>query len=185
MGWANRITLTRIAFIPVIVLFLYLPMPWTNVAAAILFAVAAFTDTLDGYVARKNNEITTMGKFLDPIADKILVCSVMICLVAAGEITALSAILVIVREFVVSGVRLVAAQAGSIIAADTLGKWKTIFQDVAITMLIVHNWPFYYVHIPLAQIVWYLSVALTLVSGVHYLYQNRKLFTNKKGDDTK
>ncbi len=120
----NLITLTRILLIPVFVLLFVTPTPDRSLTAAIVFVVAAFTDLLDGYLARRNGQVTTLGQLLDPIADKLLVLSALILLVNVDRVSALVAILIIAREVAVTGIRAIAAGEGMVIVAETLGKYK-------------------------------------------------------------
>ncbi|HHT55390.1 MAG TPA: CDP-diacylglycerol--glycerol-3-phosphate 3-phosphatidyltransferase, partial [Acholeplasma sp.] len=137
---------------------------------------AAATDFIDGYIARKYNQITNLGKFLDPIADKILVISAMTYLIAVNRIYFWTVIIVIFREFVVTGIRLLAVEKGEVIAASPYGKAKTITTMIAIVLMLFNN-----LFIPelIVDIVWYLAVLLTLISGLDYLFKNLKVFKEK------
>ncbi|MDF0643692.1 MAG: CDP-diacylglycerol--glycerol-3-phosphate 3-phosphatidyltransferase [Nitrospira sp.] len=167
----NFITLFRILLIPVFVLLFITPTEDRSLSAAVIFAVAAMTDLLDGYVARRTGQVTRLGKLLDPIADKLLVLSALILLVNVDRVSALVAILVIAREVTVTGIRAIAAGEGMIISAETTGKYKMALQVVAITMLIlegteVSEWG----NLHLAGIVTlYLSLVLGYVSGGRYV----------------
>lgn len=132
MNWANRITILRILLIPVVVGFLLTSMRYGAWFAAAVFAVAALSDSVDGYVARSYKQVTVMGQFLDPLADKLLVSAALVALVDMGRLSAWIAILIISREFAVSGLRLVAMAEGRVIAASKLGKLKTISQVIAV-----------------------------------------------------
>ncbi len=142
MNWANRVTLIRIAFIPLVTAALVVNLgdfsPWF---AAALFIVIAATDALDGYLARSRNEVTTFGKFLDPLADKLLVTAALVALVELGSLPAWIAIIIISREFIVSGLRMVAVAEGVVIAASNYGKLKTVFQMIAIVAFILLDAP--------------------------------------------
>ncbi len=197
MNLPNRLTITRILLIPLILLFL-LPMPdypfwqsWNTFLAGsgrllafFLFAVAGITDLIDGRIARKRGQVTTFGKFLDPIADKMLVCSVLIALVQLGRVHAILTIVIIIREFVITGVRLVAAEQALVIAAGNLGKGKTVAQIVAILLLLAENTliSLFAGLIKPELIFWtgnialYIAVILTFISGWHYLAANKALF---------
>lgn len=176
MNLPNRITLARILLIPVILFFqLASGIPGAHIVAAVLFAIAALSDMVDGHLARKRNLITTFGKFMDPIADKLLVVSSMAVLVAQGAVHPIALIIILAREFLVSGFRLVINDKGVVLAASMLGKIKTTLQVVAVVMLILKNWPFSLLGIPMADIVLWGSVAMTLWSGVDYFMQNGKL----------
>lgn len=163
MTISNKLTILRIIMVPVFVVLMMLDM---RIAATIVFVVASLTDMLDGYLARKRNEITNFGKFADPIADKILVISALACLVEVAVIPAWAVIIVVAREFIVSGLRMAAASRNVVIAADGFGKIKTITQMISITMLLLgFGWIFGLV----AQILFYLSVVLTFLSGASYV----------------
>ena len=129
LNWANRITLLRIGAVLPIVVLMHFPRPLLCWIAAVLFVLASLSDFLDGYIARREGMVTTFGKFLDPLADKLLICSVLVQMVALGWVPAWVTILVIVRELAVTGLRAVAADHGVVIAADRYGKWKTVPSD--------------------------------------------------------
>ena len=169
MNLANKITLARILLVPVVMVFL---LSLNEVLALLIFVLAALTDGLDGYIARKNRLVTNMGKFLDPLADKLLISAVLIALVQLQRLDAWMAIIIISREFAVTGLRLVGAADGRVIAASRMGKLKTVFQTVAISLLIVNNFPFSRLGIPMADIAIWLAVLLTVVSGVEYFVKN-------------
>jgi len=187
MNLPNKITLCRIAMIPLFVLFYYFTaLPHHFLVCAIIFAVAAFTDFLDGYIARKHNLVTDMGKFLDPIADKVLVLTALVLMltnVGGGILPALfggiCVAIVIARELIVSSLRMVAASKNVVIAADKLGKIKTVLQDVAIFILIfafdftgkIHNLLYWG-----GIVIFTLSMVMTVISGISYVVKNRKAF---------
>ncbi len=168
----NFITLTRILLIPVFVLLFASPTLNRSLSAALVFVVAAVTDLLDGYLARRNGQVTTLGKLLDPIADKLLVLSALILLVNVDRVSALVAILIIAREVAVTGVRAIAAGEGMVIAAETTGKYKMALQVVAIVLLILEGTFLADLgNLHLAGIVTlYLSLVLGYVSGGHYVW---------------
>ena len=141
-----------------------------------LFVVASVTDWFDGYLARKNNLVTNFGKFMDPLADKLLVCSALVCLVAMMRIPAWIVIIIIAREFIISGFRLIAADNGIVIAASYWGKFKTTFQIIMICLMIA-DIPQLYIF---TQIIMWVAVALTVVSLVDYLYKNRSVLSTTK-----
>lgn len=184
MNLANRITLARIALIPIVILFMFWPgrfVEWGmggsattggDLVAAALFLVAAGTDGLDGYIARKRNLITNFGKFIDPLADKLLVSGVLIVLVYLHRVAPWIAIVIVSREFAVTGLRLIAAADGQVIAASDLGKWKTRLQIGALAVLMVNNFPFSYAGIPMDGILLYAAVIMTIVSAVDYFRKN-------------
>lgn len=166
----NALTVFRILAVPFIVALLYFPSPTTCLLATIFFLVAILTDLADGFWARRYNQITNFGKFLDPLADKILIASVMIMLVALNWIPAWIAIIVIIRELLVTGLRAIAADKGQVIAADKYGKMKTIMQSVAMIPLIYH-YPVFGIDVAgLGFLLLLVAVALTLYSGWNYLY---------------
>ncbi|MDR1359707.1 MAG: CDP-diacylglycerol--glycerol-3-phosphate 3-phosphatidyltransferase [Deltaproteobacteria bacterium] len=164
----NQLTLSRIAVVPLLLALLWLDRQWSCLLAAGLLILAGITDVADGYLARRERQITNLGKFLDPLADKVLICSVLIMLVAMGRVNAWIAILMICRELMVTGLRAIAAEAGIIIAADRYGKLKTIMQFTALVPVMVHySWlglPFETV----GQFLLYMALALTVFSGWNY-----------------
>lgn len=168
----NLLTLTRILLIPVFILLFATPTPDRSLIAAMVFIVAAVTDWLDGYLARKSGQVTTLGKLLDPIADKLLVVSALILLVNIDRISALVAILIIAREVAVTGVRAIAAGEGIIIPAETTGKYKMVLQIVAIVLLILEGTvaeALGNLHLPgIATL--YFSLVLSYVSGAKYVW---------------
>ncbi len=171
LNWANRITLLRIgAALPIVVL-MHFPRPlWCWIAAS-LFVLASLSDFLDGYIARREGMVTTFGKFLDPLADKLLICSVLVQMAALGWVPAWVTILVIVRELAVTGLRAVAADYGVVIAADRYGKWKTVLQIVALVPLLIH-YPFWGLPVHgIGIFILYIALILTIVSGVNYFYR--------------
>ena len=168
----NFITLTRILLIPVFVVLFATPTPDRSLSAAIVFAIAAVTDLLDGYLARRNGQVTTLGKLLDPIADKLLVLSALILLVNIERVSALVAILIIAREVAVTGIRAIAAGEGMVISAETTGKYKMALQVVAIVLLILEGTFLTDLgNLHLAGIVTlYLSLVLGYISGGQYVW---------------
>ena len=136
--------------------------------------VASVTDWFDGYLARKNNLVTNFGKFMDPLADKLLVCSAMICMIDLKRLPAWFVIIIIAREFIISGFRLIAAENGIVIAANYWGKFKTAFQMIMIILLILH---FDGIFVILEQIFIWLSLALTIISLITYIWQNRTVLS--------
>lgn len=177
MNLANKLTVFRVILIPFFVLFMLTDFTQYNrLIALAIFAVASVTDNLDGHIARKHNMITTFGKFMDPIADKLLVSSALICLTALGEIPAWSVIIIILREFAISGLRLVAAENGSVIAAAGWGKAKTATQMVAIIMLLLPIPKLYQISI----VVFYIAVALTVISLIDFMLKNKDMLIMDK-----
>ena len=173
MNLPNKLTILRILLVPFIILCFYLPPSWGMWVAVVLFIVAAATDTVDGRYARSHNMVTDFGKFMDPIADKLLVNSVLIMLTAQGLVHPVATILFIAREFVISGLRLVAAGKGVVLAAGNLGKIKTTLQDIALPFVMVGEcWKPFQV---IGLILLYASLVMSVWSGWDYVYRNRKL----------
>lgn len=180
MNLANKLTLLRVLMIPVfIVAFL-----WTGIGhplPVILFLLASITDTLDGYIARSRNLITTFGKFADPLADKLLVTAALLMVLEAGSVPAWAVFVILAREFIITGFRIVAADHKVTIAASGFGKIKTITQLLAIILLLAGNPPWGVVHgFRLDLILFYISMLLTVASGVDYLYRNRAVLDLKE-----
>ena len=166
MNLPNKLTIFRVILIPFfVVLLLFDITAYDKWIALAIFIVASLTDFLDGYIARKYNLVTNFGKFMDPLADKLLVCSAMICLVELARIPAWVVIVIIAREFIISGFRLVASDNGVVIAASYWGKFKTTFQIVMICLMIADLEPL----ILITQIVMWVALALTVISLVDYL----------------
>lgn len=172
MNVPNCLTILRIFMVPVFVVFLMIDAfgDAGRVIAGIIFIAASLTDTLDGYLARKNNQITVFGKFMDPLADKLLVCSALICLVELGQLPCWIVIIIVGREFIISGFRLVAAEQGVVIAASYWGKFKTVSQMIMVILLVFDFGGGFDV---LEQIFIYLATILTVISLVDYMYKNR------------
>ena len=166
MNTANKLTILRVVMIPAFLLVLYLDVPYANYWALAIFAAASITDTLDGYIARHYNQITDFGKFMDPLADKCLVTAAMLWFVEVGQMPAWALLIVIVREFGVSGLRMVAADKGRVIAAGWSGKVKTAATMVCIILMLL----------PLPEIVNQIGTAVivltTIYSGVEYFMKN-------------
>src|SRR5690606_16987489 len=131
MNLANKITILRVLMIPIFMIILLSDLPWNNYIAAVIFIIASLTDTFDGYIARSKNQVTSFGKFIDPLADKLLVTTALICLIEMGKVPAWVVIIILSREFAITGFRTIAASEGVTIAASPLGKIKTITQLVA------------------------------------------------------
>jgi CDP-diacylglycerol--glycerol-3-phosphate 3-phosphatidyltransferase len=171
MNLPNRITISRVLLVPLFVVLALWQFPSHDIWAALIFIAAAGSDIMDGQLARRRNQITTLGKFLDPLADKLLVCSAYIALLALGRLPAWMVIVIVCREFIVSGVRILAADAGVVIAASPLGKLKTGLQIASIVMLLLAAlalWPQPLYHI-LTQLVLWLALAVTVISGADYV----------------
>lgn len=176
MNLPNKLTLGRIFAIPVFIVVLLMGY---RVAAVVIFILAAFTDMLDGKIARKYNLVTNFGKLMDPLADKLLTMSAFVCLVELGDIAAWMVIVILGREFIITGMRQVAAAEGIVIAAAWSGKIKTVLQMVAIPLLLLQNWPcsVYFNDFPLDQIVLWAALVMTVVSGTEYIVKNREVFS--------
>ena len=174
MNLPNKLTLLRIIAIPVFIVVLLLGYRYT---ATIIFIAAALTDMLAGHIARKYNLVTNFGKLMDPLADKLLVMAALVCLVELGDVAGWMVIVILAREFAVTGLRQVAASEGIVIAAGTTGKIKTITQMIAIPLLLLDNWPCRYIGVPLDQIFLWIAVAMTIISGVEYIVKNRQLLS--------
>ena len=169
----NTLTLSRILVIPVFVFLFSSPTPEMSVAAAFVFLLAALTDLLDGYLARRRGQITNLGKLLDPVADKLLVASALILLVQFQRVEVWLAIVMIARELIVTGARTVAAKEGFVVPADSYGKLKVVCQISGILCLILEEViriPFFDLHI-IGTLVLYIALAVALISGGRYLYQ--------------
>ncbi len=175
MNLANKITIIRILMIPVFLILLYVEFPFHEFITAAVFIAAASTDSLDGYIARKLNQVTNFGKFMDPLADKLLVTSALVVLVEMDRVPALAAIIIISREFIITGFRVLAASEGLVLAASKWGKIKTVTQIIAIIALLINNFPFRYIGVPADKIALYVSVITTLISGYDYISKNKEL----------
>lgn len=176
MNTPNKLTIARMIIVPFLVIFLL--TGWGGEAnryiSLTLFVVASVADWFDGYLARKNNLVTNFGKFMDPLADKLLVCSAMICMIDLKRLPAWFVIIIIAREFIISGFRLIAAENGIVIAANYWGKFKTASQMIMIILLILH---FDGIFVILEQIFIWLSLALTIISLITYIWQNRTVLS--------
>lgn len=176
MNLPNKLTVLRVLMIPFFVVFMLVDIvpgmdKWI---ALIIFAVASLTDLLDGKIARKYNLVTNFGKFMDPLADKLLVSSAMICLVEMGRLPAWIVIIIISREFIISGFRLVASDSGIVIAASYWGKFKTVFQMVMIIVMIMDHGSSF---VMLETILIYIALILTVVSLIDYIAKNKEVLT--------
>ena len=174
MNWPNRLSILRVLCVPVLVLLLSLSAPWCRWAAVALFAMASLTDFLDGYLARKKQWITVFGKFIDPVADKLLVLSTLIMLIHLDLVPAWMVILILARELSVDGLRLVAMTHQHVIVAGPLGKIKTTSQMILILLLLTLRRPVFSFIPGIILGIW--TAAITLWSGVDYFYRNRSLF---------
>ncbi len=171
MNLPNKLTMLRVLLIPFFVFFLLAGSPggagkWI---ALVIFIAASLTDMLDGKIARKYNLITNFGKFMDPLADKLLVCSAMICLIPLGRIPAWIVCIIVAREFAISGFRLIAAEKGTVIAASYWGKFKTTFQMIMVILMIADIEALR----PVTAIIMWVATALTIISLVDYILKNK------------
>ncbi len=179
MNLPNKITIFRVCMIPVFLVFMLVPgIPFGNYIATAVFAIACASDALDGHIARKHNLVTNFGKFMDPIADKLLVCSALICFVALSYMPAWMVIIIIAREFIINGFRLIASDNGVVIAASYWGKFKTIAQMITCILLIVQL-PFAWIDVVEQVFIW-LSLILTVVSLCEYIWKNRNVLKETK-----
>ena len=196
MNLANKLTLIRIILVPIFLVFIaYQGLPYGSVIATLIFIIASVTDQLDGYIARSRNQVTNFGKFMDPLADKLLVTAALISLVELQLVPAWAAIVIIAREFAVSGLRTIAASEGLVIAASWWGKIKTVIQIIAIVLLLLQvniiNSPGikelvagsnflrnFFIYVP--DIFLYLAVAITIISGVDYFRKNKNVINTYK-----
>ncbi|NLW15761.1 MAG: CDP-diacylglycerol--glycerol-3-phosphate 3-phosphatidyltransferase [Erysipelothrix sp.] len=199
MNVANRLTLFRIALIPIIVLVYIFPysqfgieigyisvgsviLTYKKIAVLVLFAIASFTDFLDGYIARSRNMITTFGKFLDPIADKMLVNTMFILFAAEGIIPVVAVLIMIWRDTIVDALRMLLSQKNMVMSAGPLGKAKTVFQMLSIILVLLSNLPFELQGIPVASIVVWFATLMSVLSGASYVIQSRSYFANDLGE---
>ncbi|MCR4829882.1 MAG: CDP-diacylglycerol--glycerol-3-phosphate 3-phosphatidyltransferase [Pseudobutyrivibrio sp.] len=180
MNLPNKLTIARVIMIPFFVFFLLINPESTalRIIADIIFIAASLTDMADGKIARKYNLVTNFGKFMDPLADKLLVCSAMICLIQTKQLAAWFVIIIVAREFIISGFRLIAAENGIVIAANIFGKLKTVSQMVMIIILVA-NLKVTWLYV-LGQILIWVSLILTILSLVIYIYQNKDVLKEQK-----
>ncbi|WP_342512535.1 CDP-diacylglycerol--glycerol-3-phosphate 3-phosphatidyltransferase [Sporosarcina sp. FSL K6-1522] len=187
MNLPNKITVSRVLLIPVFMVFMLVDFGLGHVVIAgttiqtghfiggLIFIIASITDWLDGYIARKYELVTNMGKFLDPLADKLLVSAAFIILVELGTAPAWIIIIIISREFAVTGLRLLLAGGGEVVAANQLGKIKTVAQILAIISLLLNNIFFESIGVPFGMIMLYVALVFTIWSGFDYFYKNRRI----------
>lgn len=195
MNLANKLTMLRIFLVPLFLIFFAAGIPYGTFIATFIFIIASITDQLDGYIARSRNQITNFGKFMDPLADKLLVTAALISLVEMQVIPSWAAVIIIAREFAVSGLRTLAASEGVVIAASWWGKVKTVIQIIAILLLLLKvnvlesSWLSSLVesstiikgfinNVPTAML--FLAVAATIISGVEYFVKNKKAINMNK-----
>lgn len=192
MNLANRITLARIFLVPVIMFFLLVKLnlppivildftiTYNQIIAALIFIIAAATDGLDGYIARKRKMVSNLGKLLDPLADKLLVAAVLISLVSMDKLDAWIAIVIISREFAVTGLRQVALLEGKVMAASKWGKWKTAVQITAIIAIMLNNFPFAFINFRFDIFASWVAAIITVYSGIDYFIKNKDVIHFKK-----
>ena len=183
MNLPTKITLSRILAVPVIMVLFYLSFSFHYLAAAIIFVLAALTDMVDGKIARKRNEVTSLGKLLDPIADKLLACSLLIMIAANGKemmyfnppVGVIFTALIVGREILIGAFRTIAARKGMILAADRWGKLKTVFLNVSIPVMLISE---FHVAVKIVgNALFAIAFLLTVISGVNYIVKNRKVFS--------
>jgi CDP-diacylglycerol--glycerol-3-phosphate 3-phosphatidyltransferase len=174
MTTANKLTLIRVIMIPLFLLVLYLGIPYANYVALAIFALASITDFADGYIARHYNQVTDFGKFMDPLADKALVCAAMCWFVDCGLMPGWALLVVLLREFAVSGLRMIASEGGKVIAAAWSGKVKTFSTMICIILMLlpIPSW--------LVTVCIVVIVATTIYSGIEYFIMNREVFSSSK-----
>ncbi|MGG1516788.1 CDP-diacylglycerol--glycerol-3-phosphate 3-phosphatidyltransferase [Paenibacillus oryzisoli] len=194
MNLANRITVARILLVPIIMFFLLVKVKfphirieefsitYNQIIAALIFIIAASTDSLDGYIARKRNLVTNLGKLLDPLADKLLVTAVLVSLVEMDKVDAWIVIVIISREWAVTGLRQIALLEGTVMAASKWGKAKTAAQITAIIALLINNFPFTFLDFPFDVIASWAAAIITVYSGIEYFVKNKHVidFTDKQ-----
>ncbi|NGP44067.1 CDP-diacylglycerol--glycerol-3-phosphate 3-phosphatidyltransferase [Bacillaceae bacterium SIJ1] len=192
MNLPNRITVARVLLIPLFLIFMLVPFsfgavniggtifPVSHMIGAFIFIIAALTDWIDGHLARKYQLVTNFGKFLDPLADKLLVSAALLVLVEFGAVPSWMAVVIISREFAVTGLRLIAAGDGTVLAASQLGKLKTWTQMLAIITLLLYNLPFSLWSFPFADIALWAAVFFTVLSGWDYFVKNKQVILSSK-----
>ena len=176
MNLPNKLTLFRIFLIPVFILVMLFNIPSKYLIACVIFIVASITDAMDGHIARKHNLITDFGKFMDPLADKLLVISALICMIEVDLVSSWMVIIIVARELTVSILRAIAAADGKVIAASGGGKLKTISQMIAIPLLLLGAQFGSNILLSIGNITILIATLLTLYSGWEYLYKNKNLF---------
>lgn len=180
MNLANKITLLRILMIPIFLVLMLVEFPYHMEAALVVFVIASLTDKLDGHIARKYNMITDFGKFMDPLADKLLVTGAFLMLIQLGRIEAWIVFVILAREFAVTGLRTLAAAQNVVIAASNYGKVKTVTQIIAIILLLLDNYPFSLINLPVDFIMTYITLLITIMSGYDYFAKNIKVISTMK-----
>lgn len=197
MNLPNRLTVMRIIMIPVIILIAIFPysqfgieipllqfgfvtLSAVNIVMLVLFCIASFTDFLDGYLARKNNLVTTFGKFADPIADKLLVTTMYILFAAQGTIPVVPVLIMVARDTIVDGIRMIASSSGVVMAAGYLGKLKTVVQMLSIITILLNNLPFELYRLPVSDFLLWFAAFTSLASGISYFNQMKEYIFESK-----
>lgn len=197
MNLPNRLTVMRIMMIPVIILIAIFPysqfgieipmlqfgfvtLSAVNIVMLVLFCIASFTDFLDGYLARKNNLVTTFGKFADPIADKLLVTTMYVLFAAQGTIPVVPVLIMVARDTIVDGIRMIASSNGVVMAAGYLGKLKTVVQMLSIITILLNNLPFELYRLPVSDFLLWFAAFTSLASGISYFNQMREYIFESK-----
>ena len=189
MNTPNKLTILRVLLVPIFLIFLMIEsIPYNYVYALFLFVAASLTDLFDGYLARKNNQVTTFGKFLDPLADKILVLAAMICFIELGLSSSIAVIIIIAREFMVTSLRLVAVSTdGKVIAASMMGKIKTVIQMVAVITILLLIAINQFITLPtvinvslISNTLMWIAAAITVISGIEYMAKNKQAVNTTK-----
>lgn len=195
MNLANKLTIIRIILVPVFIIFMAAKIPYGTIIATIIFVIASITDKLDGYIARSRNQITVFGKFMDPLADKLLVTAALISLVELSIIPGWAAIIIIARELAVTGLRAIAASEGVVMAASKWGKAKTTVQIIAIIFALIKvninviheiskfisdfpNMAMFFDKMPLITL--YIAIIITIISGIDYFVKNKNIINSDK-----
>lgn len=184
MNLPNKLSMLRMIMVPFFIVFALIDAAWAQWTALALFCIASLTDMLDGQIARRRNLVTDFGKFIDPIADKLLVMSALVVLVGQNRMPSWVCIVILAREFIVSGLRLVAAEGGKVIAAGWLGKIKTVLQMFAVILLLIFtpvsgDPPYGTTPVIIADILMYAACAMTLISGADYIIKNKDLLKDR------
>lgn len=180
MNLPNVLTLARFVMVPIFMLFLTFNNTWSTVIALVVFSVAALTDFFDGYLARKLNQVTTFGKFIDPMADKLLMVAAWLAFIEMGDLSAIAGMILIGRELLVTGLRVLAASQGTVIPAGPLGKAKTVIHIImVIAILLSHLVDVGVWDMPITATMIWVSVIISFVSGIQYFYNAKSLFSSE------
>jgi CDP-diacylglycerol--glycerol-3-phosphate 3-phosphatidyltransferase len=194
MNLPNKLTTIRLLFVPLLVIIYLLPyeslginvptfhifstsLSLVSIICFLLFTIASFTDYLDGYLARKNNQVTTFGKFIDPIADKLIVNTALLLLTSTGDLSVIVPIIMISRDTIVDAIRMVAVSNNKVLAASYLGKAKTMTQMIAICILLLNNVFFNDINVPMGQIMIVIATIISVISGIDYFIKNKDFIT--------